>query len=163
MATMAALAIPNQVTQAQTAQNSLATAIATRTPAPIVVVADNSRVVLPAVKETLTLKITAYASTPDETKSYGSPFITANGTYVHDGVVATNILPFGTKVMIPSLFGNQIFTVDDRMSRKLMDNMDIWMPTVGAALVFGIHTADVEVLADDSDTGTSGQQTALLE
>src|SRR3990167_1248447 len=38
--------------------------------------------------------ITAYSSTPEETDS--TPFITASGTHVRDGVVAANFLPLGT-------------------------------------------------------------------
>lgn len=57
--------------------------------------------VLPAVVEAtdtvvsvLAMRITAYASVPDETDS--TPFITADGSHVADGIVASNILPFGT-------------------------------------------------------------------
>jgi 3D (Asp-Asp-Asp) domain-containing protein len=112
------------------------------------------------VKKVLGLKITAYSSSPDETKDYGSPFITADGTYVHDGVVATNLLPFGTKVMIPSLFGNKIFTVNDRMSKKLMNNLDIWMDSKASALVFGVHVAQVVVLQDGDDALTKATANA---
>lgn len=101
-----------------------------------------------AIKEVLNLKITAYTSLTDETDD--TPFITADGSYVHDGVVATNLLPFGTKIMIPSLFGNKVFTVDDRMSRRFMHNLDIWMPSRTKAIVFGAHTANIVVLSSDS-------------
>jgi len=62
---------------------------------------------------TLTVQASAYTSTPDQTDS--SPFITANGEHVYWGGVAANIIdtngrniPFGTKIMIPDLFGDQI-------------------------------------------------------
>jgi len=135
-ALLGAFAIPHLVTQAQSKPVTPAAATST---------APTSTA--PAVLKVLNLKITAYTSLPEETKSYGSPFITADGTYVHDGVVATNLLPFGTKVMIPSLFGDKVFTVDDRMSSKLTHNMDIWMATRSAAIVFGVHNAAVVVLA----------------
>ncbi len=106
----------------------------------------------PAVK-TLSLKVTAYASEVDETDS--TPFITANGTYVHDGIVATNLLPFGTKVMIPSLFGDKVFTVEDRMNRKFSNNIDIWMASRQEALDFGAHGANIVVLGAASDTNLS--------
>lgn len=135
-----AFAVPHLATQAETT-----TMAASMAQAPVAPSA-------PAVKKTLNLKVTAYSSSPDETKDYGSPFITADGTYVHDGVVATNLLPFGTKVMIPSLFGDKVFTVNDRMSKKLMNNIDIWMGTKAAALVFGVHTAKIVVLQDSTST-----------
>jgi 3D (Asp-Asp-Asp) domain-containing protein len=98
--------------------------------------------------ETLSLRVTAYASTVDETDS--TPFITANDTHVHNGIVATNLLPFGTKVEIPSLFGTQIFTVEDRMNKCETHGMDIWMPTVGKAIVFGVHYAQIVILPNQS-------------
>ena len=73
----------------------------------------------------LFMKVTAYSSSPDETDN--TPFITASGKTVRDGVVATNVLPFGTKIKIPSLFGDKIFTVEDRMHRRMKNVMDIWM------------------------------------
>jgi len=45
--------------------------------------------------------ITAYSSTVDQTDD--TPFITANGSFVRDGIVANNMLPFGTKIKIPEL------------------------------------------------------------
>ena len=140
---VAAFAIPHPAIEAQATPASPAPQPAT---APVAAGAPMTE----AIKGILHLKITAYTSLPNETKSYGSPFITADGSYVHDGVVATNLLPFGTKVMIPSLFGNKVFTVDDRMSSKLMNNMDIWMTTYGKAIVFGVHYADVVILKNDS-------------
>lgn len=99
---------------------------------------------IPVHDESLTLRVTAYTSLPDETDS--TPFITANGTYVHDGIVATNLLPFGTKVEIPSLFGTKIFTVEDRMNKLESHGMDIWMPTRSQAIVFGVHDAEIIIL-----------------
>ncbi len=138
---IAAFTFPRLATEAQ---NITSSAPAPTTDAPA---ATSSLITTGDVRQVLHLKITAYTSLPDETKSYGSPFITADGTYVHDGVVATNLLPFGTKVMIPALYGDKIFTVHDRMSAKLMHNMDIWMPTKRAAVIFGVHYADVVVLS----------------
>ena len=125
----------------------IATATFTPTPASNMVAMPTSTLAIPSPLETLTMRITAYASVPDETDS--TPFITANGTYVHNGIVAVNGLPFGTKIEIPSLFGDQVFTVEDRTSTKVHDTVDIWMPTVGAALDFGAHkNVTVVVLAD---------------
>jgi len=96
------------------------------------------------VTTTLTMRITAYASVPDETDD--TPFITANGTHVRDGIVASNLLPLGTEIMIPSLFGTKVFVVEDRMAPKFKKSIDIWMPSVGKAIYFGLHYADVVVI-----------------
>lgn len=90
------------------------------------------------------LRITAYSSTPDQTDE--TPFITASGVQVRDGIVATNILPFGTQVQIPKLFGDKIFTVQDRMAKRMTNVMDIWMSTREKALRFGVAHADVLVV-----------------
>src|SRR6185437_4731658 len=75
-----------------------------------------------AAPNTKTVWVTAYTSDPDETSDH--PLITASGGMVHDGVVAANFLPFGTEIMIPSLFGNKIFTVEDRTSQKFSGRVD---------------------------------------
>ena len=101
---------------------------------------------------TMQMRITAYASVPNETDD--TPFITADGSYVHDGIAASNILPFGTRIQIPALFGNKVFTIDDRMSRKIKNTIDIWMPSVRKAVVFGAEHAEIVVL-DDTTTSTA--------
>lgn len=88
--------------------------------------------------------ITAYSSTPEETDD--TPFITAMGTKVRDGIIATNILPFGTKVKIPELFGNKVFVVEDRMHSRKKNNVDIWMESKQDALEFGIAYSDIIIL-----------------
>jgi 3D (Asp-Asp-Asp) domain-containing protein len=90
--------------------------------------------------------VTAYASVPQETDN--TPFITASNQHVADGFIAANFLPFGTKVQIPSLFGDKIFTVEDRMARRMVGYVDIWMPTVSDAKDFGIHKAKIVVLGN---------------
>ncbi len=92
----------------------------------------------------LVLWVTAYSSTPEETDD--TPFITALGTEVKDGVIATNSLPFGTKVKIPKFFGDKIFVVEDRMHRRKENFLDIWMPSKQAAENFGINYTEVVVL-----------------
>lgn len=87
--------------------------------------------------------ITAYSSTQDQTDS--TPFITANGSYVHDGIVAANFLSFGTKIKIPELFGDKIFSIEDRMNVKYNSRIDIWMTTRESAKNFGVKYAKIEV------------------
>jgi 3D (Asp-Asp-Asp) domain-containing protein len=90
------------------------------------------------------MRITAYSSSQDETDY--DPFYTANGIHVHDGVVASNLFPFGTKIEIPALFGDKVFTVDDRMAKRFQKTIDIWMTSKEKALVFGVAHAQVIVL-----------------
>ena len=80
--------------------------------------------------------MTAYTSAPNETDS--SPFITADGSVVRDGVIATNALPFGSKIRIPSLYGDKIFTVRDRMNQRYYYRVDVWMTTKKEAFTFGV-------------------------
>ncbi|MDO8557359.1 MAG: hypothetical protein Q7R98_02750 [Candidatus Jorgensenbacteria bacterium] len=89
--------------------------------------------------------VTAYSSSQDETDS--TPNITASNKAPHDGVLAANFLKLGEKVKIPSLFGDKIFTVEDRMNKRKKNFVDIWMPTKQDALKFGIAKADI-VLVD---------------
>lgn len=89
--------------------------------------------------------ITAYSSTAWQTDS--TPFITATGTEVRDGVVANNMLPLGTEIRIPELYGNKVFVVEDRMnSRKSYYHLDIWFPEYSQAKEFGAKRTYVEIL-----------------
>ncbi|MEK7651248.1 MAG: hypothetical protein AAB377_01840 [Patescibacteria group bacterium] len=94
--------------------------------------------------ETIQVWVTAYSSTPEETDN--SPFTTASNKDVQDGFLAANFLPFGTKVKIPALFGDKIFTVEDRMHRRKINFVDVWMTTKKEALKFGIHRTDIEII-----------------
>ena len=97
--------------------------------------------------KTIKVIATAYSSTADQTDD--TPFLTASGKNVKDGIIASNLLPFGTKVTIPKLYGDKIFTVEDRMNkRKGNYQVDIWMPSRSLALNFGAKNAEMEVLED---------------
>ncbi len=98
----------------------------------------------PVVVAQYWVPVTAYSSTPDQTDS--TPFITASGTNVRDGVIACNFLRFGTRVRFPQLYGNKIFVVEDRMAAKNSHKMDIWFVTRDQAKQFGIKTVKVEIL-----------------
>lgn len=89
--------------------------------------------------------ITAYSSTPDQTDD--EPFIAASGKHVYDGMIANNGLPFGTKIKIPSLYGNKIFTVEDRMNARYGPaHFDIWMNAPRAKVMdFGVERVAVEI------------------
>ncbi len=107
-------------------------------------VAKNANEAQKTVK-TIKVVVTAYSSTPGQTDD--TPFITASGKYVGDGIIANNMLPFGTKVKIPALYGDKIFTVEDRMNKRMGNyRMDIWFPERAQAINFGVKTAEVIVL-----------------
>jgi 3D (Asp-Asp-Asp) domain-containing protein len=89
--------------------------------------------------------VTAYSSTPWETDE--DPHITASGKIVKDGIVANNLLPFGTKIKIPEIFGDKIFVVEDRMSfEKGNYQFDVWFEDYFEALKFGAKKTYVEIL-----------------
>ncbi len=88
--------------------------------------------------------VTAYSSTPWQTDD--TPFITASGTIVRDGVVAANFLPFGTEIRIPALYGEKTFVVEDRMHPRNYYNVDIWLPSYQEAVNFGAIRTYIEVL-----------------
>lgn len=96
------------------------------------------------IHEMRTVWVTAYSSTPEETDD--TPFITASGTTVRNGIIATNLLPFGTKIQIPELFGERVFIVEDRMHRRKTNHVDIWMPTKSAAKIFGISRTAIVIV-----------------
>jgi len=99
---------------------------------------------LEVIKRLLVI-VTGYSSTEDQTDS--EPFITAAGTIVREGVVANNVLPFGTKIKLPGLYGDKIFVVEDRMSwEKGKYQIDIWFPDYWQALNFGAKRTYIEIL-----------------
>ena len=97
------------------------------------------------VVRTIRVITTAYSS--DVWQTDDTPFITANGTYVRDGIVANNLLPFGTRIRLPEIYGDKIFVVEDRMhSRKGYYHVDIWQSTYTAAKNYGAQRTYIEVL-----------------
>lgn len=79
-----------------------------------------------------------------------TPCITANGFDVckhnSEDTIATNILPFGTKLRIPEYFGDRVFVVRDRMNSRYTYRMDIWMKDKTEARKFGLKYAEIEIL-----------------
>ncbi len=99
----------------------------------------------PQVTQKLKVVITAYSSSPWETD--GNPYITAAGTLVRDGIVANNLLPFGTKIKIPEIYGDRVFVVEDRMNwKKGYYHVDIWFASYWEAKDFGAKRTFIEVL-----------------
>ena len=88
---------------------------------------------------------TAYSSTVDQTDD--TPFITASGTYVRDGIAAANFLPFGTVFKIPEIYGDKIFVVEDRMNKRYWHRVDIWFPERQMAKEFGVKQIRIEIVS----------------
>lgn len=90
--------------------------------------------------------VTAYNSEPGQTDD--TPFITAWGTRVRDGIIATNDLPRGTRVRFPEAFGHKVFIVEDRMNSRYTGTgrVDIWMVEKSDAINFGAKYLTMEVL-----------------
>lgn len=112
----------------------------------------------PTIKKTMTVELTGYSSTVDQTNS--QPFITASGARVRDGIVAVNSLngewvDFGTKIRIPEYFGEKEFVVKDRMNARLYNlpstssysgYVDIWFESRQAATNFGRVRSQIEII-----------------
>lgn len=100
------------------------------------------------VVRTITVVATAYSSTVDQCDS--TPCITASGMNVCDrnteDVIAANFLPFGTKVRIPELYGDKVFTVQDRMNPKYSNRIDLWKTSRNRAISFGKRLVKIEVI-----------------
>jgi 3D (Asp-Asp-Asp) domain-containing protein len=104
-------------------------------------------------RKTVTTIFTAYSS--DVAQTDDSPCIPAMHTYNlcenyeefgNQDTIAANFLPLGTKVKIPELYGDKIFTVRDRMnSRYGYARADIWMPTYVEAKSFGVKKLTMEI------------------
>lgn len=86
----------------------------------------------------------AYTSTVGETDA--SPFVTASGERVYDGIVANNCLPFGTIVTFPTEFGQKKFKVSDRMNARYgCNSFDVWFSDLQSARQFGRQYTTVEI------------------
>ncbi len=105
---------------------------------------DESKIVKKEPRKTMVMTVTAYSSEPGQTDD--TPFITAFGTHVRDGIVATNCLPKGTIVRFPDVYGDKEFVVEDRMNARYYYRMDIWMAETQDAINFGAKTLKVEIL-----------------
>lgn len=105
----------------------------------------NAQPPVPTISHEMAVVLTAYSSSVDETDD--TPFITASGKTVRDGIVANNLLKFGDRIRIPEIYGDKIFEVQDRMhQRKSPYHFDIWMPSKEQALLFGVQMAKIEIV-----------------
>lgn len=112
-------------------------------------VVESSRAVFPVAPDREPRKITmvvatAYNSLPWQTDN--TPEITASGTRTRHGVIAANFLPIGTRVRFPEMYGDAVFTVEDRMNAKYYrGRVDIWMEDYHDARVFGAKRLKMEL------------------
>lgn len=115
---------------------------------------DVNQNLLPEIKERKTdykvkMTVTAYSSTRSQTDD--SPCVTASGLNVcernQEDIVATNFnwLSFGTKIKIPELFGDKVFTIHDRMNTRYTNHLDIWHKDYTRAIHFGAKHVIVEI------------------
>lgn len=102
------------------------------------------------ITKELTVTATAYSSTVGQTDD--DPCTTANGFNVckanQENIIAANFLPFGTKVQFPEVYGDKIFTVQDRMHPRFSKRVDFWMKTTGKARQFGVKRVKVQVVEE---------------
>lgn len=84
----------------------------------------------------------AYSSTVDQTDL--TPCVTASGTRVRSGIIATNFLPIGTRLRV----GETVYVVEDRMNARYngVPIIDIWHPTTAQAREFGARIVEIEIL-----------------
>ena len=99
---------------------------------------------------------TAYNSTPGQTDA--SPYITATGTRVRSGVVALSRdllgrFPYGTRITIEDLSGRysnllrgRVFVVEDTMSVRIGNTVDVWMGSWGEAMAWGSRNIRITAL-----------------
>jgi len=106
--------------------------------------------------EKMTVTATAYNSHEDQTDS--TPCVAARGYDLcsanQENVVAANFLPIGTKILVPELYGDQIFTVVDRMNSRYSRfcfgtscRIDFWKRSYSDARSFGKQVVEIQIIA----------------
>jgi 3D (Asp-Asp-Asp) domain-containing protein len=99
-------------------------------------------IIRPAPGTKFTVTAVAYSSTVGQTDL--TPCITAAGTRVRQGIIATNFLPLGTRIRID----DEIYIVEDRMNARYNGKyiIDVWHPTKKQALQFGRQKLTLEII-----------------
>lgn len=85
--------------------------------------------------------VTFYSSDPDQTDD--TPYVTASGAYVRDGIAASNCLPLGTRIKIPAIYGDKVFVIQDRMNERYKCRIDIWVKSREEAVTRGVEFTEV--------------------
>ncbi|MDD5438321.1 MAG: hypothetical protein PHC70_04200 [Patescibacteria group bacterium] len=102
-------------------------------------------------KQIVKVLSTAYSSDVNQTDN--SPCETATGydvcqsyaLYGATNTIASNFLPLHTVVKIPELYGDELFVVRDRMNDRFYNRVDVWMPTRGQAVRYGVKYIKLEI------------------
>ena len=80
------------------------------------------------------LSVVSSAYAPSKYQTDATPCITAAGTTVRPGVVATNFLPLGTIIAI----ANKKYIVEDRMNARYKGYyLDVWFPSTSEGKTSG--------------------------
>ena len=111
----------------------------------------------PEIGTVFTVNSSAYASSPYQTDS--TPCITAVGTRVRPGVVASNFLPIGTVLEVNGLK----FIVEDRMNARYDGYfVDLWFSSTSQALEFGRKSLEITVVGYE-EPGTNVRAVATVD
>lgn len=118
--------------------------------------------VKPSIGTQFTVNSSAYAPSPYQTDS--TPCVTAAGTRVRPGVVASNFLPLGTILDI----NGETFIVEDRMNPRYDGYfIDLWFPSTSSALEFGRKKLNATIIGygspGDNVRGELSQQEDEVE
>ncbi len=113
-----------------------------------------------ANSQALSVTVTAYSSTVDQTDS--TPFLTATQEEVRSGIVAVSRdllsthLPYGTQIRIVHIESDpyrcgawevdMVLEVQDTMHRRKRNQVDIWMPSRQEAVEWGRCQALLQVM-----------------
>lgn len=58
-----------------------------------------------------------------------------------------NIIPLHTAIKIPSLYGDTIFFVEDRMNKRYCNNIDVLLPDYASAMNLGRRIVRIEIVS----------------
>ncbi len=104
---------------------------------------------------TYNILATGYTASPEQTDD--SPCVAASGYNICTGdenVIAANFyvngkrVPFGTLVRIPSVYGDKLFVVEDRMNSRYHNNIDILFSDIHEARLFGAQRHNIEIVEE---------------
>jgi 3D (Asp-Asp-Asp) domain-containing protein len=112
----------------------------------------------------LTVRSTAYNSSPDQTDS--SPWTTSTGARTRYGIIALSRdllrrIPYGSRVRLEdggswaggrgrgkynSMLKNTVFVVEDTMHARKTGMVDVWLPARDRAMQWGVRRLNLQIL-----------------
>lgn len=104
------------------------------------------------VKKKLWVTATAYSSTPWQTDN--TPCITSTGYNVcnkNKNIIAVSrdlvrSLGYHRQVRLPSLYGSEIFYIEDTMNARFINRIDVHHDSIEDARDFGVKRIEIEVI-----------------